>query len=372
MYKVFIIVQNLRIGGFQRVALDEAYGFANLGLKPSLIVLEQFDNIKSNNFFVIEEHLIKSLGIKITGNFGSRINQFRFFKHIIRSEKEPIKFISHSFRGTVLIRFAAVFSKSNVDIFTTIHQLPSLSDFVQRWKRFFYSLFSDYLFFFSVAAQEDWESRVNSSYLASLILGRKKVSILRNGIYLKRLPEVNKVNYSKKNTEIRLVYLGRNTSWKGIETIIKLAAQPVLREAKMLFLTPTNDFDFLSNVPTNILDRITFQIGKSFESYKPELGDIHLYPANYGNGAKFIESISLNCLEMACVGVPSVVTKGGLSSWQDLVYSKIFIEVEWDKLEDTATKIANASTRIYSPLEIINIKKIIDIANHIEKLLKFF
>ena len=37
------------------------------------------------------------------------------------------------------------------------------------------------------------------------------------------------------------------------------------------------------------------------------------------------ESISINCLEMACVGVPSFVTMGGLHTWQDLESSQIFI-----------------------------------------------
>jgi hypothetical protein len=60
-------------------------------------------------------------------------------------------------------------------------------------------------------------------------------------------------------------------------------------------------------------------VSKSFRDYKPSYGDVHLYPANYGTSAKFIESISINCLEMASVGIPSFITRGGLLTWPEFL-----------------------------------------------------
>jgi hypothetical protein len=98
---------------------------------------------------------------------------------------------------------------------------------------------------------------------------------------------------------------------------------------------------------------------------------VHIYPVNYGSSAKFIESVSLNCLEMACLGVPSVVTKGGLSTWQDLQEFGIFVEVDWDEL-DLASKQIDYLSRSQSYIAYhADLTSRIRIENHLEVYAKF-
>ena len=58
MYKVFIVVQNLRIGGFQRIALDEAHGFIEKNYFPTIVLLESYSKSSNENFFYLEKNLI--------------------------------------------------------------------------------------------------------------------------------------------------------------------------------------------------------------------------------------------------------------------------------------------------------------------------
>ena len=134
MYKVFIVVQNLRIGGFQRIALDEAYGFIEKNYFPTILLLENYNKSSNDNFFHLEKNLIEKLKLKISIVGGSRWNQFKFFRSLIKKEQQQMKFVSHNLRATVLIRFASVGYKSKVVTFTTIHQIPSLSALIQRVK----------------------------------------------------------------------------------------------------------------------------------------------------------------------------------------------------------------------------------------------
>jgi hypothetical protein len=118
---------------------------------------------------------------------------------------------------------------------------------------------------------------------------------------------------------MRLVFLGRPTAWKGVSSILELALVPVLANTKLLFFFPYEHADLFKNIPVELTERISVVVSKSFRDYKPSYGDVHLYPANYGTSAKFIESISINCLEMASVGIPSFITRGGLLTWPEFL-----------------------------------------------------
>lgn len=367
MNKIFIVVQNLKIGGFQRIALDEAYGFLSSGYPTSILTLEEF---KNDAFFNIESGIIRSKKLSISFLGNSRFEQFVYLRVLMKREHK-VNFISHNLRATVLIRLARIGIKNQNKIFTIIHQLPTLSATLQRKKRFFYSLFTDKLFAYSEGVKNDWENRINSNCLSRYFFRKKQISVLRNGVYFERLPKVvNIANYSK--TEVRLIFLGRNTSWKGIEILIKLAELPLLKNVKLHFILPSDDTSFLKNASPQILDRITFQTGSSLGSFKPVPGDIHVYPTNYGKNAQFLESVSINCLEMASIRIPSLVSIGGLETWPEFIDKNLIKEVDWKNLNQVAELILELSITKISDAEFEYFKKFIDIQNRINFLLKCF
>ena len=163
MNKVFIVVQNLKIGGFQRVALDEAYAFSSKGFEVVLIVLEELVNKSSPNFYSSETDLIKKFKINFKVISGKRRHQLTSFISLIRRSNFNQYYVSHNLRASVLIRLASIISFRKIRLLTVIHQIPSLSDRVQLLKRFLYARVSDKLFIFSAAALEDWVTRIHSN-----------------------------------------------------------------------------------------------------------------------------------------------------------------------------------------------------------------
>ena len=370
MYKIVIVVQNLKIGGFQRVALDEAYAFRSLGLDVCILTLEPF---AKNEFYVLEADLINNNGLIITFAGQTRLEFLQTLKNFCQPNIQ-YKFICHSLRSTVLIKLLKTFSLRNyrnILIITVMHQLPSLSSYIQRHKRFLYASFSDILFAYSRAVKMDWDLRVRHNFCYRILFKNKKINILRNGVFLARLPKISD-NANSGTSNLRLLFLGRNTGWKGIQTVIELGEEPSLKNANLHFIVPSQDESFLQLCSEGLLKRISFQVGESISSFKAKFGDVHLYPTNYGVNAKFTESISLNCLEMAAIGVPSLVSAGGLGTWPEFIGLNLIREVDWKKVEENTELIKRVSISRINPAELNYVRDIVDINNHVNILISFF
>ena len=371
MSHIVIVVQNLKIGGFQRIALDQCYAFAARKISVELIALERIEGDDRNNFIYLEKDLIHKFKIRIKYSTGNRLMQYKYFYRMMRTSVEPIEFLSHSLRASVLIRLAGLLQKKNYYINSTIHQIPSLSDSLQIKKRFFYALFSHRLFIFSAQAKQDWEARISKSLLLRILFLRKPIKLLRNGVFLDRLPPLLIPTLEVCRPEVRLVFIGRPTSWKGVSTILRLAEFDVMDKAQLIFYFPYQNESVFKGTPRKIVERVNIEVGKSIRDYNPKLGDIHLYPANYGIESSYIESISINCLEMSAIGVPSLVTKGGLSTWPEFANSPLIYEVDWSNLEEIARKIIDIHRSSIAYGEILRLRSLIDINQHIEQLITF-
>jgi hypothetical protein len=145
-----------------------------------------------------------------------------------------------------------------------------------------------------------------------------------------------------------------------------------LKDFDILFMVPKSEDIKLSELNTDLLDRIEILAGKTLSSYTPRRGDVHLYPANYGNGARFIESVSLNCLELACVGTPTLLTNGGLETWPDLVGYRIFHETDWQDYLKVSAQILEISTINLDEGTVRTLASRIDISHQINQLHTIF
>ena len=368
--KIIIVVQNLKIGGFQRIALDEAYGFSAKKIDTTLVLLEDTESDSFNSFVKSESDLISKYNLVIKSASGSRFNQFLFFRSMLRSLGGATQVISHSLRATVIIWFAKFVSRNDIRVHTVIHQLPSLSAPVQRFKRFIYSLFSDKLYTFSIAAKNDWDNKIQSNLLLKSVFQKKPIILLRNGVFLERLPVKSYGHLADGTLNIRLIFLGRPTKWKGVDTVLELLKTKRLISATAIFYFPYENSQLMSNIPTQIQDRITVYFGKTIRDYSPRIGDVHVYPVNYGNRGEFIESISINCLEMMALGIPSCVTKGGLDTWPELSKNSMITEVIWSNLDQTAEKIFETHMRVHENSDFISARRIVSIDGHIDQLVQ--
>lgn len=94
--KIIIFVQNLKIGGSQRIALDEAYGLASQNFIVTVITLESFLEDKVNNFLDKEKNFIDKYKLTIKSAESTCIKQFKYFKTLLKSSGVSNEIISHS------------------------------------------------------------------------------------------------------------------------------------------------------------------------------------------------------------------------------------------------------------------------------------
>jgi glycosyltransferase involved in cell wall biosynthesis len=364
MRKAFIFVDNLRVGGYQRLTLDQAYKFSDLDIDVTVFVLSPESDW---NFARIESDLLLQKGIKVISVSEKRFLLAEFLRKTFKSENNEVLLISHSLRATLALRILKVLKCFKGTINTTLHQLPGLSHKAQRVKRFVYAQFSDNLFCFSKATEMNWYSQFGFRLSKPLRFFSKEISVLRNGIYLDRLP--GQSHNGLEHNKPRIIYLGRISFWKGLDTLKSLASLPELNHFDFLLMVPKISPEDLADLSKLLHDRFEIIEGKSISSLESRRGDVHIYPAHYGEGVSIIESISLNCLEMSAIGVPSLVSIGGLHTWPELAESNLIREVDWSDLEAVADALVNTSNTQVSNIELKRVRQIVDIENQISKFL---
>ena len=364
--RVLIICDSFGIGGIERLALDQSYQLNKQGMFSEILILSDIPSDEKATFPNNEKELIEQLSIKIRYLPGSRLKQFiELFKIVDKGNYNYI--FAYSLKGTVLAKLCRFRIREKYLIITTICQLPSLSAPLQRVKRFFYSQFTDKLFIFSLAALKDWENNKRNIVFRMLLL-KRGVELLRTGVYLPRIPVKDIVNSGESNNVNRLVFIGRLTEWKGFKTFLDLAQLPQLNHCRILIVTPTDPKSYLLNLDTNFQKRVICVIGKSISRIDFKKGDLHIYPANHVNNSEFIEGISINVLEMASLGVPSLITKNGAETWPELTNLGIVIEVDWNNLNLVADFIKGLTVD-FQDNDVQEIRNIVSIQNNLNSLL---
>ena len=363
MSKTLLIVNDFGIGGIQRLALDQSYYLSSKGINSTILILGQMPGKESPSFFNSEQPLIKKLGVNFMSFNGSRISQLKELIKLFKNNDFSLVICNNS-RSTVLSFAARILSRKKLVIVSIIHQLLSMSSPLQRTKRIIYSQFSDILFAYSVAVEKDWNFRRKHNSFIWIVSCFRKISVCRNGVFLPRINSIKVDTITSENKRRRLIFASRVTAWKGLEHIKKVLTLPRFANTELLLITPFPAESFINEASEVSQNLVTNIVGKSITEIEFNSIDLHLYPTSYGRKTKFIEGISLNVLEMSCIGVKSFVTKYGTETWPELADMGVVQEVDWDELSDTDAELILSSTA----LGIEKIEKsqaLIDIANNI-------
>jgi hypothetical protein len=367
--RVLIVVDNFRIGGIQRLALDQLCMLSDLGIASEALYRQFRATAENPNFLNLESKRISEKSLKIESMPNSRFLQLIQMIRLFRSQKFSAV-INLSVGATIILRFAKLFAFSSTPIHTIVEQLPSLSAPLQRWKRFVYAAFSNHLYCYSRAVVQDWNDRIGKNLISRFTLGLRRPSLLRNGVYLGRLPEVTQ-NENTKVKRGRIVFIGRNVAWKNPELVVSLLRAKKNQELTALIVVPSIDQNYIDELMAEFGSRIQFEIGKRIEDVEFKDGDINIYPVNYGPQAQFIESISINCLEMACLGIPSLITQGGSETWPELVEIGLLYEVDWNNPESLDSALERAKSLVPDKILVNKAQKLISIENNLESLIKY-
>ena len=145
--KFVIVAENLRIGGVQRLLMDETYQFLEWNDKPEIVSLTP--KLQGDHLPDLDQEYQLSKKLKIAYLNSNKFEQIKYFHGLLRKKEAPRVFITHSTTGAALIRISSLLAFKKVLIILQIHQLISLSDKNQRMKRIFYSFFANQVLFSS-------------------------------------------------------------------------------------------------------------------------------------------------------------------------------------------------------------------------------
>lgn len=363
-----LVAENLRIGGVQRLLVDEAYQFLEWNYGPKIVSLSpklQGDHLPELDQ---EYHLSKKLNIDYLNS--NKFEQIKYFYNLLRKKEAPRVFVTHSTTGAALIRISSLLAFKKVLIILQIHQLISLSDKNQQMKRLLYSFFANQILFSSNQFLMEWELLLNKKKILKMIYWKKLV-FDRMGVYLPRLgsSDFTKKPLCKSNAP-HLIFLSRVTSWKGFEKFKSITDQFASPEIHTLAMTA-------SNYRTDILNPDEFNtvnshvvFNSSVTSLQLNTGSVHLYPSDYGPNVKYPQSIGMNVLEMISQGIPSLISREGFESWPELRESELVKVVDWRDSEEVSMTVAAATT--LSPelrkSEFEKLVEVISIENHCRRL----
>ena len=358
MKTILIFVDNFRIGGSQRIAFDQAFEFADRGNRVVLISMGINQDPSVKGLAEIENQNLVKKSIKVISLHNhSFLSNFKEIRNVVKSYSDADVYLSHNLRATFFLRAAKGRFKNSI-FATFLHQMPTFASKKQALQRFAYSQLTNHLFIYSQMALEDWQLKYR--LFSTLKLPFKSPKLLRNGIYLGRLPNPIDIKQLDKAQKCRLIFLGRPVQWKNYDFSVEYFDSKSRTEFTFVYIIPnlTRGFqNFLDQSRDLDISVITEKTIESIEFFK---GDIHVYLTNYGAAVKSGESISINCLEMAAIGIPSVVSRFS-KTWADLFELGIFQIIEKDDSKNLKEKLMHLHKKrfdeqIKSVRELVSIK----------------
>ena len=338
------IVENMRIGGIQRLVLDECYRLIELGHKPTIISLSP--QLIDDSMFEIDSTFPLVNQISVIYLESNKLFQLRHFCKLIRSNPRGKLVTSHSASAVPLLRIASIFQRKRINLTLYIHQLVTLSDTKQKLKRFAYSLFANEIAFSSNQFLLDWNVELvqNKIYWA---FHKKKMCFDRMGVYLPRL-EWGKLN-GKEICDSRvphLIFMSRISTWKGSKDFTEICNRNLKQNLHAIaFVSPSSRKDLFDPIEFSS-DTAHVLYSRGLTNTLVDPNSIHIYPSNYGPKVRFPQSIGMNVLEMIACGIPSLISEEGFESWPELRNSLLVQVVNWDskiEVDEAITRALNLS-----------------------------
>ena len=359
---VLIVVDNLRVGGIQRLAIDECYALNKRGIKHLLVSLTAFE--ENNSIVKVDEEFaeISQLNLKYLGK--GKLRQLNELTKFVKQDFNLI--VTHSATAALLLRFAVTLNMKKMNIILYIHQLISLSSNKQALKRFFYFTFANKLFVSSNQFKLEIETYLKDNWWGALF--RKKIYFDRMGIYLDRVDNQLKEIVCQEAVP-HLIFSSRMTEWKGFQVFLNLASKFNSINHKIVF-----EISKVKNKQTEIQDLDNDDnhafYSKSPVSFKYPSKSLHIYPTNYGDSIKYPQSIGMNVLEFLALGVPSLISKEGFESWPELEKSALIETCNWlnsIEVDDKLNKLLNIDETSARD-ESLKLRESISIERHVTNL----
>jgi hypothetical protein len=363
------LVDNLRMGGIQRLLIDECYWLIENGITTTIVTFS--DRVEFDEIIKLDREFpyVKDLDIQFAGT--RKIQQIQFIANLLKSRNQSRTIVSHTTRGAFVGRIAIMLSRRPVLISLYIHQVSTLSDRKQRIKRMVQALFAHHLYASAMQFKLSWEEEIKGSRIWKRIF-TKEIHFDRIGVYLPRLQWQGWEKEVPCISDVpHLVFMSRITTWKGFSNFTSICENNVGNNRHAIVITTRNGRKeiFDPEVFKDDYQHVIFESGPATVQFSK--GSIHMYPTNYGAATQFPQSIGLNVLELLALGVPSMISKEGLESWPELASSPMVRICDWESADEVIRLIREIESLTEAEIknEVLRITPSISIETHGMKLL---
>jgi hypothetical protein len=366
---ILLVTGNTRVGGAQRILLDEFYEIQSRGLTAQIISLSP--SLSEDDILIVDSNFRPSSEVVIKQPRGNRISQVYYLAKVLR-KNQISGIVSHDFPGVVICRVASFLSCRNTPISLYIHQLMDMSSVSQRQKRILMSLFASRIYVSSFQFKTSWEEYLGNSKFWRIVF-RKKIKFDRMGIFPAR---VQNLTYSKilpcAEDIPHLIFMSRITAWKGFSDFKDFAMTYANEQLHTLLLTTKHNRPeiFSEKGFVNGYNHVIY--GSGVSSIKFPEGCVHFYPSNYGDNVKFPQSIGMNVLEFIAVGVPSMISHDSFNSWPELRNSMLVRVVDWKNMQEVHSVWTELNTlnALNVQAEVQRLIPIISISGHVDQIIR--
>lgn len=367
---VVIALDNLRVGGIQRIALDECYSLIDNKMDFQLLCFSKVEEFDSMLF--VDSEYAKSAKVApyvISGSVFAKIFQTTKF---LRKIDKKVKVVVHSPSLAVVFFLARILSGKRFPILLWIHQVLSLSSFYQSLKRVIYSNAADCVFFTTKQFELEWNLVVANNIFLRFFQPRKRV-FSRIGIYHKRVLSTDwKVaNVCSSKVEHR-IFASRITSWKGVSKFLELIQHREHSPIHYIFMT-TDSYrasKFFENLNEQKVHVLTSRAPSHLRNVS---SPVHLYPSDYGQKVNHPMSIGLNVLEFLVLGVPSLISKEDFLTFPELKACDLIKTSDWNNLEEVEQNLVILNSKKDSGQSWLSEENLTLISNkeHIDEILSY-
>jgi glycosyltransferase involved in cell wall biosynthesis len=367
--EVFIVLDNLRVGGIQRLALDEAYSLVEEGKRVALIVLE--DAVQIDDIREIDGNFFSQYSLNVLFVPGGKRKQIVWFIEFLRKER-PSVVLCHSAKGIGLVRISSLMLRQKVFVAGFLHQLASMSNATQKVKRLMLFLMADQI----RASSKQFILEFETVYRKLPFLNRliaEKMYFDRMGVNLARIDwQQTRESLIPIAGRPALIFNSRITNWKGFDTFVELARK-LGQEFQYILITSRNVHQVESVSNFTQMETAKVFYGKNVSHFLWKVPSIHIYPTKYGVKVKYQQNIGLNVLECLALGIPSIISSENFETWPELDNSNGVYLTDWN-LPDVGELIRALvkNIEISEKLAGNSFREFIGIDSHIIRMLELF
>ncbi len=359
-----IIVDNLDIGGVQRLALDEFYYFTEKGEDVEIITLSP---LRESSILQLDRDfsLFKKVRTRVIDS--NRLISIILFWKLFRSSNTNL-LVTHSLSSCFQLRVALILSRKKIPLLAYVHQSIGLSTGWQKRKRLMYSVLCSELVFGSQNFAYDWVEQVEKNWFSKRFFN-KPFTIRAIGIYIPRIMELSRKKLENCDSSApHFIFASRITDWKGFGKFAEICNSTTHSACHVVVMTASNSrLQEVSKINRNPADLHLIYDSQpaAISSYR---NSIHFYPTNYGNKVNRPLTVGLNVFEFLALGIPSLISKGGLESYPGLEGNSLLQQVDWMNDTEITKAITLSSMMTSSQIETAKLlaEKAVSIESHAE------